>query len=123
VGKRGNGEGSITRRKNGGWCAQYTVYTAEGRKRKTLYGKTRQEVATKLAKALSDREGGLVFDAENQSVSEYLERWLSDSVKGSVRPKTFDSYEWLVGKHISPTLGRVKAEGAHVGALARFLPF
>jgi integrase len=61
--KRGNGESSITRRKNGGWCAQYVVYTAEGRKRKTLYGKTRQEVATKLAKALSDREGGLLFDA------------------------------------------------------------
>jgi integrase len=54
--KRGNGEGSISRRKNGGWMAQYAVYTAEGRKRKTLYGKTRQEVATKLARALSDRE-------------------------------------------------------------------
>jgi hypothetical protein len=45
MGKRGNGEGSITRRKNGGWMAQYTAYTSEGRKRKTLYGKTRQEVA------------------------------------------------------------------------------
>jgi len=42
--KRGNGEGSIHRRTDGGWCAQYTVYTAEGRKRKTLYGKTRAEV-------------------------------------------------------------------------------
>ena len=41
--KRGNGEGSISRRKNGGWIAQYSVYTAEGRKRKTLYGKTRAE--------------------------------------------------------------------------------
>ena len=28
--KRGNGEGSISRRKNGGWIAQYAVYTAEG---------------------------------------------------------------------------------------------
>ena len=55
--KRGNGEGSIHRRKGGGWCAQYTVYTAKGRKRKTLYGKTRQEMATKLAKALSDQQG------------------------------------------------------------------
>jgi hypothetical protein len=63
MGKRGNGEGSISRRKNGGWTAQYVVYTAEGRKkRKTLYSKTRQEVAAKLAKALSDREDGLVFD-------------------------------------------------------------
>ena len=49
-GKRGNGEGSISRRKNGGWMGQYTVYTAEGRKRRTIYGKTRAEVAAKLAK-------------------------------------------------------------------------
>jgi integrase len=47
MGKRGNGEGSITRRNNGGWMAQYTVHTAKGRKRRTLYGKTRQEVAAR----------------------------------------------------------------------------
>ena len=41
MGKRGNGEGTISRRKNGGWMAQYYVHTAEGRKRKTIYGKTR----------------------------------------------------------------------------------
>ena len=27
MGKRGNGEGSLFRRKGGGWCGQYTVYT------------------------------------------------------------------------------------------------
>jgi integrase len=56
VGKRGNGEGSISRRKGGGWMGQYVVHTAEGRKRRTVYGKTRKEVANKLAKAISDRE-------------------------------------------------------------------
>ena len=106
--KRGNGEGSITRRKNGGWMAQYAVHTADGRKRKTIYGKTRTEVAKKLAKALSDRENGLVFDAGNQTVGEYLERWLEDSVKGSVKPRTHESYGWLVRKHIIPEIGRVK---------------
>ena len=44
---------------------QYVVHTAEGRKRRTVYGKTRAEVAKKLAKALSQREDGLVFDAGN----------------------------------------------------------
>lgn len=39
--KHGSGEGTIARRKNGGWMAQYTMYTAEGCKRKTLYGRTR----------------------------------------------------------------------------------
>jgi integrase len=106
--KRGNGEGSIHRRKNGGWCAQYTVYTAKGRKRKTLYGKTRQEVAAKLAKALSDREGSITFDAGNQTVGEYLGQWLEYLIKDTVRQSTFERYEQLVRLHINPTLGRLK---------------
>jgi integrase len=83
--KRGNGEVSITRRKNGNWCAQYIVHTAEGRKRKTLYCKTRQEVATTLAKALSDRENGLILDAGDHTLDEYLNWWLNGSVRGSVK--------------------------------------
>jgi integrase len=108
MGKRGNGEGSITRRKNGGWSAQYTVHTAEGRKRKTLYGKTRQEVAAKLARALSDREGGLIFDAEGLKLGEYLGRWLEDSVKGTVRNTTYERYEQITRTHIVPMLGAIK---------------
>ena len=106
--KRGNGEGSISRRKNGGWMAQYAVHTAEGRKRKTLYGKTRAEVAAKLAKALSDREGGLVFNAGNLTLGEYLLRWLSDSVRNTVRASTFERHEQLVRCHIRPALGEIK---------------
>jgi integrase len=88
--------------------AQFTVYTANGRKRKTLYGKTRQEVAAKLAKALSDREGGLVFDAEGLKLGEYLSRWLEDSVKGTVRNTTYERYEQISRAHIVPMLGGVK---------------
>jgi len=108
MGKRGNGEGSITRRKSGGWMAQFTGYTAKGRKRKTLYGKTRQEVAAKLAKALSDREGGLVYDAEGLKLGEYLGRWLEDSVKGTVRNTTYERYEQISRARIVPMLGGVK---------------
>src|SRR5215211_7174168 len=121
--KRGNGEGTTPyKRKNGLWCVQYTVYTAEGRKRKTLYGKTRQEAATKLAKALSDREDGLVFDAGNQTLGEYLDRWLNDSVRDTVRQGTFVRYEQLIRLHIKPTLGRVALKSlsaAHVQSLYR----
>src|SRR3954471_4990983 len=100
--KRGNGEGTIYRRKNGGWATQYTVYTAKGRKRKTIYGRTRAEEAAKLAKALSDRESGLTFDAENLKLGEYLQDWLTDSVKNSVRDITYRGYERLVPNHIAP---------------------
>jgi integrase len=120
--KRGNGEGSIHRRKGGGWCAQYTVYTAKGHKRKTLYGKTRQEVAAKLAKVLSDREGGLAFDARNLMLGEYLDLWLRDSVKDTVRLTTYQGYERIVRLHIKPILGRVKLENltpTHLRSLYR----
>src|SRR5215212_817166 len=120
--KRGNGEGSIHRRKSGGWCAQYTVYTAKGHKRKTLYGKTRAEAAKKLAKALSDREDGVIFDADNLTVGEYLDRWLKDSVEGNVGPRTLSNYQLQVRQHIRPVLGRIKLKvlsPAHVQGLYR----
>jgi integrase len=120
--KRGNGEGTIHRRKNGGWCAQYTVYTAEGRKRKSLYGKTRTEVGAKLARALSDREGGLAFDADNLRLGDYLQRWLEDSKKGSVRPVTYEGYARQLRNHLVPTLGHIKVKAltpAHLRGLYR----
>ena len=47
--RRGNGEGFITRHKRSGlYMARYTVQTPTGSKRKTIYGKTREEVAEEL---------------------------------------------------------------------------
>ncbi|MDQ3923809.1 MAG: site-specific integrase [Actinomycetota bacterium] len=106
--KRGNGEGSITRRKDGLYMARYTVQTATGAKRKALYGKTRSEVAAKLSKALADREGGLTYDAGKQTVGEYLTRWLSNSVRDTVRQRTYERYESIVRVHLVPAIGSVK---------------
>ncbi len=84
--RRGNGEGSITRHKKSGlYMARYTIQMPAGPKRKTIYGKTREEVADELAKALADRANGIVFDDENMTVGEYLDSWLKGSVRGSVR--------------------------------------
>jgi integrase len=120
--KRGNGEGSITKRKDGRWMARYTAHTAKGPKRRHIYGRTRQEVAAKLAKAMTDRDGGIELDPSSVSVNEYLQRWLNDSVRGSVRPITFESYERLVRVHLVPALGRVKLKAlspAHLQGLYR----
>ena len=117
MGKRGNGEGCIYRHKNGTWAAQYTVWTAEGRKRRSVSGKTRAEVSRKLTEAMADRDGGLVYDAGKLTVGEYLDRWLADSVKGTVKETTYASYAYVTRVHISPALGRVKLKNltpAHV---------
>ena len=123
MGRRGNGEGGITRHKKSGlYMARYTVQMATGPKRRTVYGKTRKEAAEKLTKAMADRDGGLVFDAENQTVGEYLQRWLNDSVRGSVKPVTFENRARVVRVHISPALGRIKLKAlapAHVQGFYR----
>jgi integrase len=113
MGKRGNGEGKITRRKDGRWETRYTVHSAEGPKRKVLYGKTRGAVAEKLNKALSDRSSGLTFDAVNLTVGNYLHHWLEDSVKSLVDDEkmahsTFIRYEGIVNNHLKPALGHRK---------------
>ncbi len=106
--KRGNNEGSIYRRKSGTWAAQYTVWTAEGRRRRTISGKTRAEVSRRLTEAMGDRDRGLVYHAGNLTVGEYLARWLEDSVRGTVRESTYERYGYAVRPHIEPALGRLK---------------
>lgn len=115
--KRGNGEGSISRRKGGGWVAQYYAQVGDVRKRRTLYAKTRAEAAAKLAKAIADRDGGLIVDAGKLTVGEYLDGWLADSVKGAVKETTYANYSYVARRHISPALGTVKLKSltpAHV---------
>jgi integrase len=120
--KRGNGEGTYKKRKDGRWEAQYTVYTPSGTRRKSVYGRTKAEVVVKLRKALAELDSGAVFDAENLTLSEYLGRWLEGSVKGSVWHTTYRDYAGHVRNHIAPELGRLKLAkltSAHVQALYR----
>ena len=88
--------------------ARYWVETKDGRKRKTIYGKKRNDVAEELAKVLTDRANGLVYDDENMTVGEYLDKWLKYSVRGSLRRSTFDCYEVICRRHITPALGEMK---------------
>jgi len=53
--RRGNNEGSITKRPDGLWEARITL---DNGKRKSIYAKTRQEAARRLAAAARDRDNG-----------------------------------------------------------------
>jgi len=102
--------------------ARYTVHTAKGSKRKTIYGKTRASVSAKLAKEIADVNSGLTFDAGTTMLGEYLMRWLTDSVRGTVRVSTIERHEINIRVHITPSLGRVKLKAlspAHVRGLHR----
>jgi integrase len=110
--KRGNGEGSIYEHKrNGkkvGYRGAYVVHTAEGPKRRYVSGKNREEVRRKLTEAMANRDKGLVYDDENLTVGDYLDRWLSESVRNTIRESTYSRDKYLVANHVKPALGWLK---------------
>ena len=103
VAKRAAGEGTIYRRSDGRWMAQLRV---DGR-RVTYYGATQREVKEKLLKARRDRADGVFVTSASRTVSQYLERWLQDAVKPSVRPRTYESSALNV-RRVLPSLGALK---------------
>lgn len=108
MGKRGNGEGSITRRKDGLYMARYTVQTGTGPKRKAVYGNTRKEASEKMTAAIAEASKGITADGGPKTVGAFLTSWLEDSVRDSVRKSTYDRNESLCRVHIVPGLGRKK---------------
>src|SRR5215218_2120573 len=98
----------IYKRKDGRYEGRYTVHTPDGPVRKRVYGRKYKEVQRKLAEAMGDAVRGIVFDDENMTVSEYMERWLEDSAKGDLGHRAYHNYRLQIRRHISPSLGRIK---------------
>ncbi len=112
----------ITKRKDGLFQGTYTAQTPDGPRRKYVYGRKYKDVERKLAEAMGDAAKGLVFDDENLNVGEYLDRWLSDAVRGTVRESTFSRDKYLAINHIKPSIGRIKLKNVsalHLQSLYR----
>jgi len=121
---RANGDGDVFPRKNkAGKITSYRgAYVGPDGKRRYVSGKNKAEARAKLRKARGDAERGLVFDADNLKVGEYLDRWLADSVSDTVKATTFERYEQIARLHLKPAFGWMKVKAltpAHVRGLYR----
>jgi len=104
--RRGHGEGTIYQRADGRWCAALTVgRDARGRLRRVyIYGKTRREVQEELTKKLREHQQGMPVDPTRQTVGQFLQAWLEDCMRGSVRPTTLENYRYVI-RHLEPIAG------------------
>ncbi len=86
--RRGHGEGGIYQPESDGkWCASVDLGWVNGkRKRKVIYGQTRQEVTEKLKVMLRDQQQGLPVAIERQTVGGRIETWLRQTIKPNRRP-------------------------------------
>jgi integrase len=104
VARRGFGEGSIYPRSDGRWVSYLRM--PDGRK-KFFTGRTREIVKERLAEAQRQAQAGRLVMGPDQTLALYLEHWLEEGVRNSVRPKTYENYELCV-RRLLPDLGRVR---------------
>jgi integrase len=109
----------ITKRKDGLFQGMYTAQTLDGPKRKYVYGRKYGDVQRKLAEAMGDAARGIVVDDKNLTVSEYLDRFLEDVQRGSVRESTYSRDKYLITNHVKPALSRVNLKNLSAMHLQR----
>lgn len=103
--KRGQNDGSYTQRSNGTWMGRITLPESGGR-RETVYGKTREECAEKIAALVEDAKRGVVV-RQKMTVGEWLTYWLENVAPSSATPRTRVGYKIYARVHLIPALGHI----------------
>lgn len=121
--KRGQNEGSIRKRKDGKWEARVTTgKNPDGtQRRKSLYGKTRQEVSIKMADLLNDLHKGTLIDPTSKTVAEWLDEWMRDYKKLQLKPMSYINYMGYIDRQINPMLGNYKLMDLRTETVQRFI--
>src|SRR5947209_5794949 len=101
------GEGTVFRRKDGRWVCEITL---EDHSRKQYYFKTEKEALEKQRAVLNELAQGVLATGPQQTLKQYLEYWLEDVYKVSVRLTTYRNCRIIVQKHLIPGLGYIKLQ-------------
>lgn len=109
--RRGRGEGSIFRRKDGRWAAEVSLgFGSDGKRRRvTVYGRTKTEVREKLLKLQQDALQGLPVKPERLTVQQHVEDWLL-AKKRELKPSTWLRHEAYLRKHVVSSIGAVRLQ-------------
>jgi integrase len=99
----------VFERDDGQWVGSISLGYAESgkRKRKTVYGATKQEVLDKLDRLRRDARVGNLPDAGGMTVGQLLDRWLLSS-KSKTETRTYEERDRVVRNHLRPRMGGLK---------------
>lgn len=103
--RRGHNEGSVYYDADRDrWVAAITTETG---KRKKFYCKSQREAVEKRNEALRELKQGTLATGPQQKLGPYIENWLEEVHKPSVRISTYVKYKKLIHSYIVPELGNV----------------
>ena len=112
--KQTRGDGGIRKRSDGRWEARIVTGIDPGTGkaiRRSVFGKTQKECRQKLNEIRSKLDAG-TYQAPGAkpvtTLGEWLDRWLTDYIPGTVKQRTVEIYRQQITQHIKPALGAVK---------------
>ncbi len=122
TGKRTNGEGTISKRKNGTYeGAVYVLMVGGHQKRVHVYGRTVQEVQEKLIAAKAQSMQGVPVADRSWTLAGYMDYWLENVARGNRRQSTRQNYVWVMERYLKPGLGSYRLEKLSVSLVQRWL--
>jgi len=121
--KRGQGEGTISKRPDGTWWARITLGKDENgkQKRRAFYGKTRAEVQQKLTAALNDVNNDKYIEPSKMTLAQWLEAWMKEYKRNYLRASSFYNIYQYVHGIIIPRIGSVKLKDMKRESVQRFI--
>ena len=99
------GTGGLYQRKSDGrWIG--SIPDGHGGRAKYVTGTNREAVERRLGKL--DRSTISHRRPSDESLAEYLERWLDEAAPARLAPRTLKGYRTLVARHIRPRIGTIR---------------
>jgi integrase len=100
----------LYKRPDGLWEGRVDIPPAPDGKRRTrsIYSKDRSTAAEKLRKLQAEVDVGLVTAGPATTLGEWLDYWLNEVHRSSIKPGTREDYSRIIKNHIRPRIGSKK---------------
>ncbi|WP_405182536.1 site-specific integrase [Nocardia sp. NBC_01377] len=103
--RRGIGEGTVYRRKDGRWEGAAYLGTVSGKVRRLrVYGRTRKEAHEKLTIRVADMQRGIPIPDQEWTIGAYVEHWMRTIAPSVLRPTTIHLYRNIIRLYLRPVL-------------------
>ena len=102
--RNAKGGGSVRQREDGTWEARCTI----NGKRRSFYGERQSDALKAMRQALASADNGTFTEPSKMKVEEWMNIWLEEYIKPSVKPLTYSTYKGRIASHITPALGNTK---------------
>ncbi len=104
--KRNDGEGSIYYSESEStWIAEISLPDGKRKKKRSKKQQVVKDWLFEYRKLI--KENRRLID-ERITLSEFLKKYLTDTAKHTLKPKTYASYKWIIETHVIPEIGRIK---------------